>query len=571
MRLKIIRVIFSLGFALLVVTLFFHQVIQGDYYRALSKNNRIRVVPLEARRGAIYDRNGYLLAESRLSYGVLGIPQDIENIDELTGFLGRVLGADPAGLRRTWQSRKLNPFTPVLFADNLTREQIFAIEEERFRFPGVWIEKGYQRRYALGQAAAHVLGYVGKISVSEREQLKEYGISQLSVTGKDGVEKFYDRELGGSGGGLQMEVNSRGEQVRLLGVRDANPGEDITLTIDARLQSFAAHILIGRAGAAIVMDNDNGEILAMASAPAFDPNDFTDRSRGGNISHVFSNPQAPLFNRAVRGRFPPGSVFKTLMATAALNEGVIDSGKTFFCAGSYPLGTRTFGCTHHHGDQNVTESLAHSCNVYYYHLAQLMKSDQIHHYAQMFGLGFPTGIDLPYEDSGFVPSSWKKSPAGHEAWTQGDMLNYAIGQGNLLATPLQMVNMMASVARHGIVVRPHVIKSVGAAEIKKFLTEERIPISSAIFDIIHQGLKAAVESNSGTAHGLDIDGLTTAGKTGTAQSSGNKASHAWFVGYARSDVRNIAFCVVLEHGGSSVNAVVLSRELLLEMKRLGLI
>lgn len=571
MRLKIIRVIFSFGFALLVVTLFFHQVIQGDYYRRLSKNNRIRVVPLEARRGAIYDRNGYLLAQSRLSYNVLAIPQDIENLDELMGFLGGVLGADPVKLRRTYQGRRLNPFTPVVLAENLTREQIFTIEEERFRFPGVWIEKGYQRRYALGQAAAHVLGYVGKVSVSEREQLKEYGISQLSVTGKDGVEKFYDRPLGGSGGGLQVEVNSRGEQVRLLGVRDANPGEDITLTIDARLQSFAAQIFSGRAGAIIVMDNDNGEILAMASAPAFDPNDFTDRSRSGNISQIFSNPQAPLFNRAVRGRFPPGSVFKTLMATAALDDGVVDPEKTFFCPGSYQSGTRTFGCTHHHGEQNLVESLTHSCNVYYYHLGLLMKADRIHHYAQMFGLGNPTGIDLPYEDSGFVPSSWRKTPAGHEAWTQGDMLNYAIGQGSLLATPLQMVNMMASVARHGIGVRPHVIKSVGAAEIKKFLTEERAPIPSRTFDIIHQGLKAAVESGSGTAHGLDIDGIYTAGKTGTAQSSGHKADHAWFVGYARSDVRNIAFCVLLEHGGSSANAVVLSRELLLEMKRLGLI
>lgn len=571
MRLKIIRIIFYLGFVMLACTLFYHQVIQGEFYRRLSKNNRIRVVPLEAKRGTIYDRNGQVLVQSHSAHDVLVIPQDVEDLYQLIMFLSRVLNEDPVNLRRLYQSRRLNPFTPVVLAEDLTREQVFAIEEERFRFPGLWVEQGYQRQYPSQETAAHLLGYVGKINVAERAQLKQYGISQLSLVGKDGIEKYYDRELGGIEGGLQVEVNSRGEQVRFLGVHDPVAGDDITLTIDGRLQAVAAQVLVERVGSVVVMDNDSGEILAMTSAPTFNPNDFTDRARNQNISGLFADSDAPLLNRAIRGQFPPGSVFKVVVAVAALSEQIMEPRKTFYCSGSYKLGNRKFGCTHDHGAQDLFDAVAHSCNIYFYNLALLMKPEQIYRYGHMFGLGLPTGIDLPYEQSGFLPSSSKKSPRGHEPWVTGDMLNYSIGQGGLLTTPLQLVNMMAAVARDGVMVKPHLIKDSTGHRVKDYSTEEKIPVSSDIFNTVHKGLRDVVETKSGTAHALDIDGLYVAGKTGTAQSSGKKADHSWFVGYARGSVRNIAFCVFLEHGGSSYNAVVLTKDLLLKMREMQLL
>lgn len=570
MRLQILRVIIYLGFALLVGTLFYHQVVLGEFYRRLSKNNRIRVVPLEARRGSIYDRNGVPLAKSRLSHDVMVIPQDVQNLDDMLQFLGKVLKLDPARLKRAYQNKKLNAFTPIVLVENLTREQVFIIEEERFRFPGLWIEQGYHREYPIGGDSAHVLGYVGKISVSEKAKLKEYGISQMSVVGKDGIEKFYDQDLHGTEGGMQVEVNSRGEQVRFLGVRDPVPGNDITLSIDARLQTVSTDILAGKPGTIIVMDNDSGEILSMVSAPTFDPNDFGDRSKSPIVTGLFANELAPLLNRAVRGLYPPGSVFKVVMAVAALKEGIVSPKETFFCQSSYQLGKRKFGCTHRHGTQNLKASLIHSCNVYYYNIVQRMKVDQIYHYASLFGLGRSTGVDLPFEKDGFVPGPRKKSPRGSDPWVMGDMLNYSIGQGNLLTTPVQMLNVMATVARNGVAVHPHLMLSGGNPD-TDFLAEEKIDVPPEIFREIHAGLEGVVEEVSGTAHVLKIEGLKIAGKTGTAQSSDRKENHAWFVGYARGPVRNIAFCVFLEHGGSSYNACVLSKELLLKMRELRLL
>lgn len=567
MRLKIIRIIILILFVFILVGLFYLQIINGSYYYQLSKNNRIRVVPLEGWRGRIKDCNGKVLADNQIAYNIMIIPQELNDLQNVFAFLSKTLEVEKEALIKKYRNKKLTPFAPVIIAENVSREKAIVVEENKHRLPGVLIDKNFIRSYPLKKNSSHVVGYVGKMNRAKIDRFKEYGYSTQSLIGYSGVEEYYDSYLKGEQGGLQIEINSRGKQVRLLSLKEPSKGQDIALTIDSDLQGYLNEILDGSVGSAIVMDMTNGEILGMTNYPSYDPNIFTQRRYQHRMARVLAGTLSPLLNRAIKGAFPPGSVFKIPVAIAGLDTKKNSSGTIFECEGFLELAGIRFGCTHVHGSQNLIEALAHSCNIYFYRLGQTLGADIMYKYAKMLGLGEPTHIDLPYEEKGFIPRKRYGSPHGKKRWYTGDSLNFAIGQGNVLTTPLQLVSMMATVAMEGTRVHPHVIKSIGDRDLSEEFLQRKVKIDERTFQEVKKGLRAAVFDYSGTANILDIQGVYVAGKTGTAQTSGDQDTHSWFVGYTKSKKGSFAFCVFLEHGGSSQNANMVARQLLLHMQK----
>jgi len=565
MRLKILRVIIFFFLLVIAVDLIYVQAIRGPYFYSLSVNNRIRVIPLQARRGTIFDRNGIVLADNRLSFNVTVIPQDVQDKDKLFDYLSGTLKIGKKELLQRFYEKKIAPFAPVSIADDVERKVAMMLEENRFRFPGLYIQEDFRRRYPFEAVGAHVMGYVGQISRAKIEKLQDYGYTPQSMVGYSGIEEYYDAYLMGKEGGQQIEVNSRGQQVRLLSTRDPEAGKDIQLTVDQRIQQIAHEVMGERNGAVVVMDLDAGELLGMVSYPAYDPNVFTDSKRNKQSRYIFTDPAAPLLNRAVMGQYPPGSVFKAVVSTAGLISGKLSPYTTFFCKGAHYLGRRRFRCTHQHGTQNLIEGIGHSCNVYFYNVGLLLGPDLISKYARVYGLGSLTHVDLPFEEKGLIPSRLfrKKQNRG---WYKGDTLNFSIGQGEVLTTPLQMVRMMASIARRGDEVQPHLTRQIDGQDIIHFSSTRKLNLAPEIFDILHMGLRSVVTDGAGTARQLNMQDYIISGKTGTAQSVPGKKEHAWFVGFTKENTRNVAFCVFLEHGGSSYYAVSVVKELFRRIK-----
>ncbi len=570
MRIKILRVIIYSAVFFLGINLFYIQIIQGQRYYNLSVHNRIRIVPLKERRGRIIDRNGTVLADSRLAFDVTVIPQDIKDKEALFDFLSRSLKVGRLQLLRRFTQRKLTPFAPVVVARDVDKKTAMLIEENKFLFPGLYIQETYNRYYPFGQVGAHILGYVGKVTREHIREVEDYGYTPQSVVGYSGVEDYYDDYLRGKPGGIQIEVDNRGRQVQLLSFREPQSGEDISLTIDQRIQEVAARVLGDRPGSIVMMDLDSSEILAMVSSPAFNPNAFSSSALRSQVSDYYTDELAPLLNRAIQGLYPPGSVFKTIVAMAGLDTGTITPDTVFDCKGYFQLGRRRFHCLHVHGRQDLLEGLYHSCNVYFYNVGDLLGPDLLYKYARMFGLGSKTNIDLPFEEEGFVPSRlWRKME--NRGWYRGDTLNLSIGQGDLLVTPIQIVRLMATVAREGRDAQPHLIKNIGTKSIVRFSTIRHIGLSGGVYEKLKQGLRLAVADSTGTARRLDIPGLRVSGKTGTAQSVPGKAEHAWFAGYETDGKIRLAFCVFLEHGDSSYYSVRLGRELLEQLQEEGIL
>jgi len=570
MRLNLIQTFIFFFLGSIICGLVYMQIIHGDYYRRQSMNNRIRVVPIDGPRGRILDRNGVILADNRVVFHVGVVAQDVADKNALFEYLGRVLERDPVFLQRQFQRKITAPFAPVILAEDISRELAVKIEEEKFIYPGLIVEQGYERYYPFNDEGAHVLGYVGKIDEDEVQDNQSYGYTPLSSVGKTGVEKYYDALLQGGPGGRQIEVDSRGTQVRLLGLKDPLAGKEVVLTIDQRLQSAAQELLRGLKGGIVVMDLSDGDLISLVSSPTYDPNAFSNKGKNGNITSYLNDPSSPLINRVVSGQYPPGSVFKIPVALAAIQLHKITSDTTFNCPGYMMVGTRKFGCSHIHGVQDLKDALAHSCNVYFFHVGELVTPPVIGAFAKAFGLDRRTGVDLPYEAKGNVVT---KAPQGG-SWYTGDVLNLSIGQGYTLTTPLQLTVMMAAVANNGVILRPRVVKTVGGEDIPLMDYSKRplIRLRDQTWELVQNGLKAVVDDPQGTGHDLNgISGLDIYGKTGTAQSVHSKPNHSWFVGYTSTSKMRIAFCVFLEYGGSSENSVKIARDLLLKLKSLQII
>jgi len=566
-RIRITRGIIWTLFAVIAIYLVYVQMIRGQYYYRLSTHNRIRIVPTQAPRGRILDRNGVVIADNRISFDVMITPQEIKGKDKLFSYLSHVLGVDKKKLLKKFYRKKATPFAPVLVAEDIERDDAFILEENKFRFPSLLIQKNYRRKYPYGTVGAHVLGYVGKIDRAQIERLQDYGYSSQSVVGQDGVEEIYDLYLRGKQGGVQVEVNSRGQQVRLLGLRDPEQGKNVQLTIDNRLQLLATKALQSNSGAIVVMDVENGEILGMVSAPSFDPSSFIDSGRKKEALSLFRQAKAPMLNRAIKALCPPGSVFKIPVAFSVLNTGKVTKEEEFSCPGYFRMGRRRIRCAHVHQDQSIVQAIAHSCNVYFINVALRVESDVMAKYAKLFGLGQKTGVDLPYEKKGLIPSSrWRRSKF-NRAWYKGDTANLSIGQGDVLTTPIQLTRMMAAVANDGKLVTPHVIKYIDGKDATKSFGTKRIRLKKELFKTVKEGLYGVVHDERGTARYLNMKNLEISGKTGTAQSTAGKKHHAWFVGFAPFDDKTVAFCVFLEYGESSAYAVRVARDFLEKIKR----
>ncbi|MBW1805947.1 MAG: penicillin-binding protein 2, partial [Deltaproteobacteria bacterium] len=446
----------------LLLRLWFLQVVNGPAYRTQSENNRIHLQKIPPFRGMIFDRNGGLLVDNRPSYDLYIVPEDIQDHDQFLESLNLLTGLDPERVgRKLKKAPKGYPFRPILIKKNISRNELAVVETNMFNLPGVMIQVKPQRNYLFGRLASHLIGYLGEISQQQLKSGRHPESGPGDSIGKYGVEGIWQSSLSGLRGGKQVEVDAAGRKLRVLSSKPPVPGLNIFLTIDKDLQLLAEKLLGKKKGAIVALNPGNGEILAMASSPAFDPNLFIggiDKTEWGNLA---SSRDFPLQNRAVSGQYPPGSVFKIVMAVAGLEEGIIDPEEEIVCQGSYKLGTHTYRCwkKHGHGKVNFHKALKESCDVYFYKVGKRLGVDRIAYYAKMCGLGVKTNFELNYEKEGLIPTSkWKLKRWG-VPWQQGETISVSIGQSFVLVTPLQQARLIAVIFNGGRIYQPKVIRS----------------------------------------------------------------------------------------------------------------
>jgi penicillin-binding protein 2 len=559
MRTGTYKLILLVLFGVLALYLFSVQVVRGRSFYTLSLKNYIRLIPQEASRGRILDRNNNVIVDNILSFDAVVVPQELKDKKRVFKKLSAALGIEEENLYRIYDRLYANPFTPVVLARGISKATAIGLEEESLELEGAHVELNVRRFYPFGPRAAHVLGYVGEIDRSRITRLKDYGYDIKDKVGYGGIEEVLDSYLRGQKGGQQVEVDNRGRQVRLLGYKPPLRGRDVQVTLDLELQQIADELLQGQKGAIVVMDARTGEILVMASSPAFDPNVFVERKDKKALNYLLSSREAPLLNRAISGQFPLGSVFKVVTAAASYKAKKINPSLTYVCAGRLRVGDRYFKCWSEHGTQDFYQAMGHSCDVYFYRLGFTAGADMLTQTAHDFGLGALTGIDLPQEASGFIPGRMWKRLKFFDGWYDGDTANFSIGQGYVLVTPLQSARMMAMVANGGEAVVPHVTKAVDGVRVLPKESKE-IKISPEALKLIRDSLRFPVALEDGTAHVLDIKGLEMCAKTGTAQVHG-AGSHGWVAGFFPKDNARYAFCILLENVGSSHSACVLAKEL----------
>lgn len=549
MKLGLIKNIIISSTAVLIACLWYMQCVRGRQYMELSKKNSIRLVPLVAPRGNIYDRNSNLLVGNRVAFDCAVIPQEFNATEKKIKELSLILQMPVGPLNKKIKKNAFAPFAPLVLKKDIGKETAIAVSERSLDFPGLIIHTYPTRYYPCGNAGSHIAGYLGKINEEELEALRDYGYKVRDYVGRSGLELSYDNYLKGEDGGIQTEVDSRGRELRVLGIREPEKGRDITISIDLELDRYVDSLLEGHRGAIVVMDSESGEILALASKPDYNPNIFVSSSNPALIEKLLGSKDYPLINRAVSGAYAPGSVFKIVTASAALDTKRLDPNERLDCKGFYYVGNRRFECwkTSGHNTQTISEGIKNSCNVFFYQLGRRVKVENLADYALRYGFGNLTKIDLPYEAEGVVPNRTWKERSIKEAWYEGDTVNFAIGQGYILVTPVQILRMINALATEGKLVRPSLVKKIDSVEV---LSPEsrQINISKETFKIIKLGTRKAVEDSNGTAKKAGVDGLEIAGKTGTAQ-TGMKNSHAWFAGFSPIERPKISLVVFLEYGG----------------------
>lgn len=549
MREKFLLMPIRFLFIFIVLGLIFTQLIRHSYYSRLSKDNAIRIIPIDSPRGTIFDRNSIPLVADRISFDVAVVYQELKNREKLIRLFMGLLNVPRKDIEDSLEKASLKPYAPVTIVEDIDKEKAFMLEEESFDIRGLVIQTKSVRNYLFKNVGAHVFGYLGEISEEELQNLREYGYRVKDLVGRDGLEKYYDKYLAGVDGGLQMQVDNKGRQVRTLGLKEPVNGKDLHLTIDINLQTVCDKALEGKNGAAIIMDPNTGEILSLSSAPTFDPNIFIRPEDSSKRIKLIRDRRYPLLNRAISGVYPPGSIFKVVVASAALETGRITRSTRFNCNGIYSLGNAKFACWKEegHGSQNIIEALMNSCNVFFYNTGRALGVEKLEGFAGIFGFGKKTGIDLPDETKGGVPGRLWKKAYKKDIWYEGDTINYAIGQGYLLVTPIQVLEMMAVIANKGSMVKPYLVKSVDTTEILS-VGRRGVGLSDDTIRAAREGLYKVVNGENGTGKRAKVEGVAIAGKTGTAQNPLGR-THAWFSGFAPFDNPRICLVVFLEHGG----------------------
>jgi len=534
------------------------QIAEGDRLLRQSETNRLRILFARAARGVIKDREGRTIACSLPRFVVSVIPDKIKGEPDAVKRLCRILGISGSEFQSLISRKQSIKGAPVRVALNVTPDTMVQIQEQKLLLPGVSVELDQARFYPDGQTFAHVLGYLREIDPDELRRRK--GMYRPGdYVGKSGLEKQYDEALHGTDGGKRVEVDARGNRTRVLGDKPSLPGKTLVLSLDRDLQKAAAVALEGKVGAAVALNPKTGEILAMVSKPSFDPNAFVSSLDPSYWAQIVNNRHDPLQNRCIGNRYPPGSTFKIVTAAAGLKHGVIAPADFVRCVGVWRLGRHPWRCWKVHGNVDFTDAIAQSCDTYFYGVARKLGGRKLgirrlSDMAFAFGLGKNTDIDLPNEKSGRVPTEQWKKEARNESWYPGDTVNCSIGQGDVQATPLQMALVAAAIANNGKVMWPHLLKETRDRKGRILSRVEprelsRLPISREAIDLIRDAMRQTVIGPGGTGHVVDLQGVTVAGKTGSAEDRPRPMPHAWFICFAPVENPTIAICVLREQGG----------------------
>lgn len=589
------RIIFAgVAATVLILVILFRiftlQVIQHDHFTTLSQSNRVKIVPIPPTRGLIFSRDNVLLADNRSSFSLELTPENIPDVNKTIARLRKIIPVDDDSVKRFRQQLgKSRRFESIPLRFNLSDEEVARISVNLYRFPGVDVKARLNRYYPLGENFAHTIGYVGMIDEDELSQVDQSNYSATSHIGKIGVEKAYEDLLHGQVGYQQVEVNAQGRTVRVLDRTPPVPGKNLYLTIDVTLQNLAAKEMENKRGAVVALDPRDGDILAMVSSPSYDPNLFVNGIDTKTYNALLSSEDTPLLNRALRGKYPPGSTVKPFLAFSALQAGLREPGDETWCPGWYKLK----GSSHEyrdwkhggHGHTNMHDAIAQSCDVYFYDLANDMGIDQLHDSLAQFGFGDTTGLDIGGESAGLLPSrKWKRQTQG-QPWYPGETLITGIGQGSMLVTPLQLAVATATMANRGRVLKPHLFKMARDPRTNQVVARSRRQVTRVIQDTdssdwehVINAMHDVVQGPHGTARregrGADYE---FAGKTGTAQvvslSHDNEGEaedlpeelqdHALFIAFAPLQSPTIALAVIVENGGGgSSTAAPIARKLL---------
>jgi penicillin-binding protein 2 len=582
-RLMVIVLLMSAAFSGLTYRYYTLQITDYQNYQTQSERNRVQLRPVPPVRGLIFDRNGVLLAENRPSYQLAVVRERVENLDTTLAQLKDLLDLSDeeiAGFYKRSKGRR--PFQSIALKLQLTEQDIALMAVNRHKFAGVEVEALAKRFYPKGELFAHVSGYVGRINQAEEARIDKQSYAGTDYIGKSGLEKYYEDILHGEVGYENVETNARGRVLRVLERIEPKPGGDLILNLDAKVQEIAVEALDGQRGAVVAIDPKTGGVIALVSTPSFDPNLFVNGISNTDYDRLNKSLDLPLFNRALQGQYPPGSTVKPIIGLAGLEYNLMEPSTIVKDPGWYQLPNderrfRDWKKRGHGNNVNLHLAIEQSCDVYFYHLANKMGVDRLHDFAEKFGLGARTGIDLYNEKTGILPSSKWKRRVKNQVWFPGETLNVGIGQGYMLTTPLQLAVATAAIANRGLKHTPKILKSVsGEVPIKS--SGKRFTLKKeSNWDLIFDAMEAVVHAPRGTAHSKSKNmQYKAAGKTGTAQVVGiaqdeeydaTKISkrnwdHGLYVGFAPIEAPVIAVAVIVENGDGSSAAVPVARKVM---------
>ena len=580
-RIEAARIGVGAVFALLAIVYWYTQIVRGEHYFTLSENNRIRSVRIPAPRGYVLDRNGSILVDNQPGYTLHLYRREARDIPSSVDLAAAVLKLPREQVRARLERGLREPeFVPIPIAENLRIEEVAAIEARAPEHPEFAISVSQRRLYMHGPSAAHALGYLSE-ATAEQVRAGENAYRIGGWMGQKGIEGSYEKLLAGVDGERRVVVDSHGRETAEEGRIEARPGENVFLTLDYELQKIAENYFAERVGSAVAMDPKTGEILAMVSSPSYDPNWFTRRVSAQEWAGLLADPHKPLQNRAIQNAFSPGSVFKIFLAYGALARGLVDPEQQIFCPGHATFYGRTFRChkKEGHGWVNLRNAIKLSCDVYFYNLGKRLGIDRIAEIAGGFGFGTPTGVDLPYEKAGLVPSEQWARDKRHARWYPSETISVAIGQGPVLVTAMQIARALSGLVSGGPLPTPHLFLAsqdprTGAR--LRYQTERRagLRLDPDKLALVKDGMWAVLNEPGGTAFGSRVPGVETGGKTGTVQVIGRESTiragadrkalqdHAWFAGFASIADPQIVVVIFVENGGHGSSAAApLAKEL----------
>lgn len=570
-RFERITVFIIIVFAVIFARLWYLQIIKGDEYLKRSERNCLRTQYVTAPRGDIIDQNGEVLVRSRPSFNICLVREDVKDINKLLNRLSPLLNQAPASLwAKIAAAKSLPRHIPIRLCEDVDLDTVALVEMFKFELPGVMIQAEPKRAYVYGNMASHLFGYLGEINEKELKSGAFNGVRIGELIGRCGLEKVYQTELAGVSGGRQVEVDAAGRVIRVYGDIRPNFGNNIHVTLNANLQRVAEDAMAGQSGAAVAMDPRNGKILVWASCPNIDLEAFIRGLTREEWGGLVNDPLRPLPDKVIQGQYPPGSTYKIITMSAALEEKVIDPSGSLFCSGYYAFGNRTYRCWEKkgHGSVQMHKAIVRSCDVYFYEMGRRLGVDRLARYARGYGLGTTTHVELEHEKGGLVPSREWKLKRYKIPWQDGETLSVAIGQGFNLVTPLQMVRVISAVSNGGILYHPQFVEKIVSPDgkvVKQFkpIIDGRVPVSRSTLDIIKDGLVGVVNEPGGTGGRSRLEGIAVGGKTGTAQVVRlpeyreknvfavpyKYRDHAWFIAFAPAENPEIAVAVLVEHGG----------------------